>query len=478
MSEMNIRTLKQISGLYAYVGLFILMMSLSLAAQSSNPVIIIPGITGSELVNKNNGHTVWFRVSKSKTDDLRLPILADPTRMHDSLVARDLLRSVKISILPKFDVYGGLIDSLVTRGGYHEESWDKGRGADKALYVFAYDWRLDNVTNARLLVGKVEALKRRLKKPGLKFDIVAHSMGGIIARYAAMYGDADLVAEGRAPQPTWAGARDFNELVLLGTPNEGSALALNSLINGLRLGGIKIDLPFVRSMSKFDVFTIPAAFQLLPAPGTLNAYDEKLKPLNIDLYDPKVWAKYGWSPFDDKGFSEAFSSGEKRNIDIYFATVLSRAKRLHQALAVGPKDAKGGVSIHLVGSDCKDALDGIVLYQEKDKWKTLFKPSGFTTSDGQKVSSDDVKKVIIGPGDGTVTRRSLEATTESFITKIASILFPKSSKFVCEEHDRLQTNSEIQDYVISIISGKPVEPAAKPAGEKTIPPVVKPLFSN
>ena len=33
----------------------------------------------------------------------------------------------------------------------------------------------------------------------VKFDIVAHSMGGIVARYAMMYGGADLPADGSLP---------------------------------------------------------------------------------------------------------------------------------------------------------------------------------------------------------------------------------------------------------------------------------------
>ncbi len=41
-------------------------------------------------------------------------------------------------------------------------------------------------------VRRIERLKTKLQRPDLKFNVVAHSMGGLIARYAAMYGDADL----------------------------------------------------------------------------------------------------------------------------------------------------------------------------------------------------------------------------------------------------------------------------------------------
>ena len=39
-----------------------------------------------------------------------------------------------------------------------------------------------------------------------KLVFVCHSMGGLIARYAAMYGDADLPPDDVAIRPTWQGA--------------------------------------------------------------------------------------------------------------------------------------------------------------------------------------------------------------------------------------------------------------------------------
>jgi len=312
---MNQRVCKKFVALGARTGILLVALSFSLFAQGKNPIILVPGLSGSELRNKITNERIWFKAVKSKSEDLRLPILADVTKMHDDLVASDILREVKIGIFPGIDVYGGFIRAMETRAGYHEEKWEtpSDGGYQDSLYVFAYDWRLDNVENARLLVRQVEALKRKFKKPDLKFDIVAHSMGGLISRYAAMYGDADLPTGNRRPQPTWAGARDFDRIVLLGTPNEGSALSLSSLLNGYAVGNIRIDLPFVQDSSKFMVFTIPAAYQLLPAPDTLRAFDDKLEPISIDIYDPKVWSKYGWNVIDDKKFTSRSMTRSKRS---------------------------------------------------------------------------------------------------------------------------------------------------------------------
>ncbi|MBK7392540.1 MAG: hypothetical protein IPI64_04455 [Chloracidobacterium sp.] len=422
------------------------VLSVSLFAQDRNPIILIPGLTGSELKHKVTGERIWFKAFKSKSEDLRLPISTSIDKMHDDLIPGDIIREVKIGILPATDVYGGFIRAMEMRAGYHEESWTNPSddGDRDAIYVFAYDWRLDNVENAQRLVRDVEALKRKLKTPDLKFDIVAHSMGGIISRYAAMYGDADLPTGNRKVVPTWAGAKLFDKVILLGTPNEGAMSSLGSILNGYTVGGLRIDLPFIQDSSKFTVFTIPSAYQLLPAPGTFRAFDDKLKPLAINLYDPKMWSKYGWNAIDDDDFNDQFDLAEQKIATAYFTAALDRAKRLHEALAASNGKAEG-VAIYLVGSDCKTALDGVVIYRDGNNWKTLVRPKGFTRSDGSRVTDDELKKVMQSAGDGVVTQRSLE---------VASILKNQPVKLVCEDHNKLAANARIQDYVIRVLEGK------------------------
>ena len=111
--------------------------------------------------------------------------------------------------------------------------------------------------NARLLIRKMRAFKKKTKRPNLKFNVLAHSMGGLITRYAAMYGDRDL-PRGR-PKPNWAGNRYFNKVFLFGTPNKGAADSLQTLLEGF--GAIRnINLPFVRDLTAIEVFTMPSLF--------------------------------------------------------------------------------------------------------------------------------------------------------------------------------------------------------------------------
>lgn len=433
----------------------------SALAQAKHPVIIIPGLSGSELRNPKTKERIWFNPFKPRTGRIGLPLDADPTRMHDDLVASDAIRAVKVGLV-SFDVYGGFIKALIARGGYHEEKWDSPspKGGDAAVYVFAYDWRLDNIQNAKLLIHKIDDLRKKLGKPDLKFDIAAHSMGGIIARYAAMYGDAELPAEGRKPQPTWAGAKYFDNIVLIGTPNEGAMLSLDSFVEGFSYKGMHFNLPFFQDTSKYMVFSIPAAYQLLPAPGALKAYDDHLKPLKIDLYDPQTWRQYGWDVTQDAEFVDHFTASERRVADAYFASVLSRAKRLHAALAAANGEEKS-VKFFTIGCDCrKETLDGVVIYRDgSGAWKTRFTPTGFMRADGTRASDADVKKVVVSPGDGIVAFHSVNASMQSTSANVGSILGAAPAENICEDHNTQATNSKIQDHVIKLLTG--IQPAPK-----------------
>jgi pimeloyl-ACP methyl ester carboxylesterase len=427
------------------------------------PVIIIPGIIGSELVNKDTNDVVWFGLRRSTTDDLRLPISTNIAGNRDNLVPRDILRSVKLfAFLPETEIYERLTNTLEATGGYKEGKWDAPTetGFEDTYYVFPYDWRRDNVENARLLIRRMDELKAKLKKPSLKFNIIAHSMGGIIARYAAKYGDADLPNGVQKPHANWAGAKDINKIFLVGTPNEGSVSALNSLINGLALlSANRINLPFIQDLSKYDVFTIPAAYQLLPHAGTIHAFDENLKPLKIDLYNPLTWEKYGWTAYSDPNFAKQFSADEQKQAKDYFRLVLNRAKRLEEALDSNIS-AKSPVSLYLLGSDCKPTLDAVVIYRDakKNRWETIFRPQSFKRGNGTKVSDKEMEKLFYAPGDSVVTQRSFLGTNSVKPTRgriAARSAFPaKDISFVCEVHNKLTGNAKIQTDLINVLSGK------------------------
>ncbi len=448
-----------------------------------NPVIIIPGISGSQMVNSQTGKTVWFSVRRDKEDDLRLPMTStNLTKNRDGLVAKDIIREVKLpGILPDVEVYQSLIDSLKARG-FAEADWNKPQATD-VFYVFPYDWRRDNVETARLLINKIEAVKRAVKRPDLKFDIIAHSMGGLVARYAAMYGASDLAPEGRQPVPSWFGARHINKILMFGTPNEGAVGSFDAVINGYTILSER-NLPFIDDFRPEDVLSSPASFQLMPHQSTARFLDENLQPIKVDLYNPQTWRKYGWGAINDPKFLSKLKDAAqlaKQNKKIkpvkpgkdaalddrilsettyaqvraHFDTVLSRAKRFHLALDAPTK--KSPVQLYAYGGNCQPTLDAVVLLRDekKESWTTLTAARDIKTSSGREISGKEVKEMMFAPGDGRVTRRSLLAehpSSKGGTQEMVENSIPlTSSFFACGLHTSLFLESSIQDSFLSAL---------------------------
>lgn len=433
------------------------------SSKGKMPVIIIPGLLGSELVNQDTKETVWFDFRRSKNDDLRLPISADLAANRDKLVPGDILRNIQyLRFLPEIEIYEQAATSLEVPGDYKEGKWDEpdANGFQDTYYVFPYDWRLDNVVNARRLIEQIDDLKRKLKRPDLKFNIIAHSMGGLIARYAAMYGNRDLPAGTRRIAPTWAGASRINKIFLVGTPNEGAITSLDALINGYAIGPRGINIPFIMDLTRFDMFTIPALFQLLPHGGTVRAYDENLKPLRVDIYDIETWEKYGWTAYTDPKFAKEFSATEQATAKDYFRAVLNRTRRFHQALDANI-GAKSPVSFYLLGSDCKPTLDAVIIRRDvkENRWRTQFNAGDFKRPDGTKVTDKQLQELLYAKGDGVVTQRSFLTSTLPNARRRAdqykTALSVRDISFACDAHNRLLSNSEVQNKLFADLVSKP-----------------------
>lgn len=123
--------------------------------KKKNPVIIVPGILGS-----------WYSADKGWELD---PIL---------------------------HTYDNLYKALVENGGYIP---------DETIFKFPYEWRQDNALTAYQLKEKIEDVKNICHCN--KVDIIAHSMGGLVARY---YAESDYYNY------------DIDRIIFLGTPHKGS----------------------------------------------------------------------------------------------------------------------------------------------------------------------------------------------------------------------------------------------------------------
>jgi hypothetical protein len=182
------------------------------------------------------------------------------------------------------------------------------------------------------------------------------------------------------------------------------------------------------------------------------AYDDELKPLKIDIYNPATWDEYDWSIWKDPDFAKKFSQAEQRNARPYFIAALARAKRLQEALNAN-STATAPVSFYLMGAQCKETLNAMVIRrnEKKDRWITLFKADTFTNSAGQKITAEQLKPILFSEGDSVVPKRSLEASTIK-ANGLANALPIVSEIYQCESHGKLVTNPTIQQQLFALLT--------------------------
>jgi hypothetical protein len=122
----------------------------------------------------------------------------------------------------------------------------------RAVFEFPYDWRLSIEYNARLLVASCEAhlaawrklvAENRWADPaGVQVAVVAHSMGGLVARYATEVLDLSALVR---------------QIITLGTPFYGSLKAARMMATGE-------GAPVPRRAAQALARTSPGVYDLLP----------------------------------------------------------------------------------------------------------------------------------------------------------------------------------------------------------------------
>ncbi|KMO44383.1 hypothetical protein VQ03_03755 [Methylobacterium tarhaniae] len=240
-------------------------------------IIFIPGILGSRL--SLGGEEVWPpTITEITLGYRRIDKLVDPAVVATAVIDRVCLRAV----------YEPLLADLATLAG------------GGTLVPFAYDWRLDIRDTATALAQRIQ---KAVADGATRVSLVAHSMGGLVARLAV-------------EEPAHAGApwlARVQDLLLLAAPQLGAPLALARAL-GLEgtLGLSPEDLRVIGADSRY-----PALYQLLPAPGQQVLWNTGRNATDpLDLYDPKVAKALG------------LASGN-----------LSVAKATHRRLAAGARPA-------------------------------------------------------------------------------------------------------------------------------------------
>jgi pimeloyl-ACP methyl ester carboxylesterase len=413
------------------------------------PVILVPGALGSRLLDNRNGTEVWpgstLHLLAGSKQDLALafdPVTLQP--LNDGLEASGLFEDVLNA-----DFYGAILRTLRQSGSFVPGRL--GEHADprvRRYYVFAYDWRQDNVTSAKRLDALIEQLRRDYDDPTLKVNVIAHSMGGLITRYYLRYGTVDAL-EGEGDFPiNMAGAEKVGTAVLLGTPNLGSVSSLQSMLLGHKVG--------LRRIEPEVLATMPSVYQLLPHPLTDWSVDPTGKDLDLDLYDVTTWKRMQWSVFDPAVASRLrarFKSPSEANaylaaLQAYFARNLERARRFIWSVTF--EEPSSPVKFVVFGGDCALTPARIVIEPQAGRSLARLFPADVQ----HKVPGVDYSRLMLEPGDGEVTKPSLLAreALNPVAPRNDALFFPLAyAFFLCESHERLTGNINFQDNLLNVL---------------------------
>ena len=349
-----------------------------------NPIIVIPGILGSRLVDDQSGQTVWGVFTSDyadpATDDgaqlISLPIDGGMTEI--SHVRPDgVLESLEIDLLGipiRVQAYAGILATLGA-GGYRDETLGLNSidyGTDHfTCFQFDYDWRRDISHNAAALKAfidekRVEVQENYRERYGIEdaevtFDIAAHSMGGLLTRYFLRYGDQPL-PDDALPELTWAGAEDVERVILVAPPNAGSLDAVEQLVEGFNTGR-----PLLPHYNPEILGTFPSVYQLLPR-ARHKSVSLSGSGAELDIMDPEVWQRFGWglSGTDPEALEvlrrilpDARSDQERiRLAQDFQALALQRARNFQEAMDTSVEMPEG-LELYLVTGDASRTPDHI-----------------------------------------------------------------------------------------------------------------------
>lgn len=341
-----------------------------------NPVIVLPGVLGSNLTQEGTGRVVWGAfvgdyANPSKADGARLVALPmEPgvplSELRDDVFVDGALESLKISLFGLPIGVSAYVNILLVLGvgGYRDQNLAVNYGDDHfTCFQFAYDWRRDVSENAVLLHDFIVEKKAEVEaayserygiEKDVRFDVVAHSMGGLVLRTMLRYGDVPLPDDGSLPELTWEGTKHIERAVLIAPPNAGAAQAFFELQQGSRIG------PFLPVYPAAVLATMPAVYQLLPRPrhGAYVGPDgERIE----DALDPELWerAGFGLAHADQdrvlkKLLPDVDSAEERRAIALdHQAKCLRRAEQLFRALDA-PAEMPDRTTLILAAGDSID----------------------------------------------------------------------------------------------------------------------------
>jgi hypothetical protein len=365
------------------------------------PVVLVPGVTGVTLRERDSGKTVWGRgVNLIRPHDggyeLALPIASGavgPTKLEPGKV----IEEVRLAGVFRKSVYRPIVE-LLEANGYRRGDLSDPDPADD-LFLYAYDWRQDNILSARRLAELLEQVRRARRAARMPVTLLCQSNGAHVCRWLVKFGKAGLeqAEAGIVEKPEGV---DVVKVILVATSSGGGLRVLREMDRGR-----SYVRPMGRNWRPEVMFTYPSFYQDLPGYRRDLFVDQAGQVLDVDLFDAASWSTYGWSVFG----RETRERLERRRRPDLFGDTGARTRFLQRTLLEALRFQRllgqdvsgfGPVRYYLVQNVHRATPSRAVLMRTKGQWKTLF--SGDPTIEGSTLLRD----LVTEPGDGHATRES------------------------------------------------------------------------
>ena len=368
-----------------------------------NPVIVIPGITATSLVDNYPLKTdeLWSMVFNK--EHARIALHPDDLRYEAIEPAHVVPRQL-------FPIYDDLIKAL---------RYELSARADKPTPVFAYpyDWRMDIATTASRLgvfVDEVLARTRLLHHyegaSDLKVDLVGHSMGGLlICEYLSQFG----------------GRSEVGKVATIGTPFAGSIEAIVKMTTGMSV--LTGSDPKEREREAARV--TPALYQLLPSfdDAVVDAAGDA-----VDIFNPKNMQRSVVKSLTE--FVRLYSVGTRsKDREIKAEQILADmlgAARKHRKTIDRFKTARAGLRqsdwLAIAGAGQKTRIQ-MAVCQKQGKPRFVINEDQFVNELG------DGNRTSLRTGDGTVP---LTAAIPSFLPRSGLVCVTEDDLGLFELRDR------------------------------------------
>lgn len=371
---------------------------------SKTPVLIVPGIMGTEL--KSGNTLLWADVASMFLSEL--DNFMDPLAFNQNLTPSDPGVTILDVIRKKEKLNATLINYT---DGLIKEFSDQGYKENENLFLFPYDWRYgesgkyaDGTTNIDLLKQKIVDILQQTGSS--KVDVIAHSNGGLLVKKYVM------------DNPT---NHHIGKAVFVGVPNTGAPRTIKALIEG-----DDMDINFANlGLSPYEMKKIsqnmPIAYDLLPSQTYYNVKGSFIKM--VDTKNP-------FNPFDntqtDLDYSQFKSYLTDNNLN---STAILNSQTLHTTDFDNYDLRTAGIDLYnIVG--CKTAT-----------------MAGFTELQNHDLVGNNYKsysQVDLKVGDGTVP---IESATNLPVSQ-ANKFYVLSTK-----HSDLLSQVGSRQKIVNIITG-------------------------